>query len=311
MKNFIKLFFATILMLGVARQINAQPMINNVPTVKLSNGVEMPLLGFGTLRLPQESCAEHVADAIKIGFRLIDAAKNYANEEEVGRGIKMSGVPRGQIFITTKLWIKDYGYESAKQAFEASLERLGTDYVDLYLLHQPFGDIHGAWRALEELYEAGKIRAIGVSNFTPDRLVDLCLTARIQPMVNQIEFSPYFQQWQAKQWNDRYGVQVEAWGAMASGNRPEMFTEPTLVDIGKQYGKSAAQVILRYLTQRGIVALCRTDNPAHRQEDIDIFDFELTDAEMHAIDLLDKGHTMAKDHRSPQDVEWFHTKATR
>ena len=310
MKQTLKSILAIAFISGMASQANAQKM-NEVPIVKLNNGVEMPQLGFGSLRLPQETCAENVANAIRLGFRLIDAAKNYANEEEVGRGIKMSGVPREQLFITTKLWIKDYGYERAKQAFEASLDRLGTDYIDLYLLHQPFGDVHGAWRALEELYEEGKIRAIGVSNFSPDRLVDLCQTARIRPMVNQIEFSPYFQQWRAKQWNDKYGVQVEAWGAMVSGNHPELFTEPTLVEIGAKYKKSAAQVILRYLTQRGIVALCRTDNPKHQQEDISIFDFELTDAEMHAIDLLDKGRTMAKDHRSPEDVEWFHTQATR
>lgn len=310
MKKILKPILAIAFVLGMTSQTNAQKM-NNVPIIKLNNGVEMPQLGFGTLRLPQETCAENVANAIKLGFRLIDTAKNYANEEEVGRGIKMSGVPRDQLFITTKLWIKDYGYEHAKQAFEASLERIGTDYIDLYLLHQPFGDVHGAWRALEELYEEGKIRAIGVSNFSPDRLVDLCMTARIRPMVNQIEFSPYYQQWLAKHWNDKYGVIVEAWGAMASGNHPELFTEPTLVTIGIKHEKTAAQVILRYLTQRGVVALCRTDNPTHQQEDIDIFDFELTDAEMHAIDLLDKGHTMAKDHRAPEDVEWFHTKATR
>lgn len=311
MRVIYKLIATTIIAIAMTITTNAQNMSKEIPSVKLSNGVEMPLIGFGTLRLPQETCADNVANAIRTGFRLIDTAKNYANEEEVGIGIKQSGIPREQLFITTKLWIKDYGYEQARKAFEASLERLGVEYIDLYLLHQPFGDVHGAWRALEDLYREGKIRAIGVSNFTPDRLVDLCLTADIKPMVNQIEFCPYFQQWKAKEWNDKYGVQVEAWGAMASGNHPELFTEPVLVEIGNKFGKSPAQVILRYLTQRGVVALCRTDNPEHQKEDIDIFDFVLNDDDMHRIDLLDKGRTMAKDHRSPEDVEWFHTKATR
>lgn len=282
-----------------------------IPTVELSNKVEMPLLGFGTLRLPKDSIAECVSQAIKMGFRLIDTAKNYANEEEVGRGIKMSGVDRKELFITSKLWIKDYGYEEAKQAFQATIDRLGVDYLDLYLLHQPFGDIHGAWRALEELYREGKIRAIGISNFFPDRMIDLCYTSTIRPMVNQVEFSPYYQQWKAKEWNDNYGVKMEAWGAMVCGTHPEIFTDSTLVSIGNKYKKSAAQVILRYLTQRGVVTLCCTGNPNHMQEDYAIFDFSLTEPEMHRIDLMDKGHTMAKNHQAAEDVEWFHEKSTR
>lgn len=311
MTLFAKIPVIALIFLAWIIPTKAQDMNNITHSVVLNNGVEMPLIGFGTLRLPAATCADNVSCAIKTGFRLIDTAKNYTNEEEVGNGIRQSGIPREELFITTKLWIKDYGYEQAREVFDASLKRLGTDYIDLYLLHQPFGDIHGAWRALEELYEEGKIRAIGVSNFSPDRLVDLCQTARIRPMVNQIEFSPYFQQWRAKQWNDKYGVQVEAWGAMVSGNRPELFTEPALVEIAAKYNKSTAQVILRYLTQRGIVTLCRTDNPEHMKEDLAIFDFELADDEMHRIDLLDKGHTMAKDHQSPEDVEWFHKEATR
>ncbi len=279
--------------------------------VTLSNGVQMPVLGYGTLRLPKEDCANAVADAIRRGWRLIDTAKNYQNETEVGEGIRMSGVDRTELFVTSKIWIKDYGYEETKRAFQQSLDRLGLDYLDLCLLHQPFGDIYGAWRALEELYEAGKIRAIGVSNFFPDRLTDLCMTQRIRPMVNQIEFSPYFQRWQDVRENEALGVKVESWGPLVSGMHPEIFDEPALKKIAAAHNKSVAQVILRWLTQQGVIVVCKTGNRERMTENISVFDFVLTDDEIGQIGALDKGHTMSKDHRLAKDVEWFWTQATR
>lgn len=279
--------------------------------VTLTNGVEMPILGYGTLRLPKDDCAHAVCDAIKRGWRLIDTAKNYANETEVGEGIRMSGIDRKELFVTSKIWIKDYGYEETKRAFQQSLDRLGLDYLDLCLLHQPFGDIYGAWRALEELYEEEKIRAIGVSNFFPDRLTDLCMTQRIRPMVNQIEFSPYFQRWTDKAENDSLGVKVESWGPLLSGMHPEVFDEPVLKAIAERHNKSVAQVILRWLTQQGVVVVCKTGNRDRMKENISVFDFKLTDEELAQISTLDKRHTMMKDHRSAKDVRWFWTEATR
>ena len=303
MRKILKTVFAIAFILGMTSQTNAQKM-NKVPTVKLNNGVEMPQLGFGTLHLPQETCAENVANAIRLGFRLIDTAKNYANEEEVGRGIKISGVPREQLFITTKLWIKDYGYERAKQAFEASLKRLGTDYIDLYLLHQPFGDVHGAWRALEELYEEGKIRAIGVSNFYPDRLVDICSFSRIKPMVNQVEVHPFYQQEEAKKWMDKYSVQIEAWAPFGEG-RGNMFQNPVLNEIGKKYGKSAAQVILRWHLQRGVVVIPKSTHIERMQENLNVFDFALSAEDMARIAALDTKMSAFFSHYDPAKVEWF------
>lgn len=279
--------------------------------VTLNNGVRMPILGYGTLRLPADRCSERVAQAIRTGWRLIDTAKNYANETMVGEGIRRSGIDREELFITSKLWIKDYGYEQAKRAFQDTLDRLGLDYLDLYLLHQPFGDVYGAWRALEELYEEGRIRAIGISNFFPDRVVDFVFVNKVIPAVNQIEFSPYYQRWEDKRWNDSYGVQVESWGPLVSGMRPELFTEPVLVDIGNKYGKTPAQVILRWLTQQGVVTLCKTEHPERMAENLGSLDFKLSVDDMAKISRLDKGHTQAKDHRSPEDVRWFHEEATR
>lgn len=279
--------------------------------VTLNNGVRMPILGYGTLRLTTEQCAGCVAEAIHKGWRLIDTAKNYMNEAEVGKGIRQSGIPREELFITSKLWIEDYGYEQAKAAFQKSLDRLGLDYLDLYLLHQPFGDVYGAWRALEELYEAGKIRAIGVSNFHPDRIADFAFVSKIRPAVNQIEFSPYFQRWDDKRTDDEYGVQVESWGPLVSGAHPEVLAEPVLIEIGKKYGKTPAQIILRWLAQQGVVTVCKTQRPERMEENIRIFDFKLSVDDISRIAKLDKKHTMFKDHRSPEDVRWFHTEATR
>lgn len=279
--------------------------------VTLNNGVQMPILGYGTLRLLADKGAECVSQAIRTGWRLIDTAKNYANEVMVGEGIRRSGVDRKELFVTSKLWIKDYGYEQAKAAFQATLDRLQLDYLDLYLLHQPFGDVYGAWRALEELYEAGRIRAIGVSNFHPDRVVDFSYVNKVRPAVNQIEFSPYFQRWADKRVNDECGVQVESWGPLCSGMRPELLQEPVLVEIGKKYGKTPAQVILRWLTQQGVVTICKTERPERMVENLGSLDFKLSVEDMAQIARLDKGHTIAKDHRSPEDVKWFHTEATR
>ncbi len=279
--------------------------------VTLNNGVRMPILGYGTLRLPVGRCAECVSEAIQKGWRLIDTAKNYTNEVQVGEGIRRGGIDRKELFVTSKLWFKDYGYEQAKRAFDATLDRLQLDYLDLYLLHQPFGDVYGAWRALEELYEEGRIRAIGVSNFYPDRVADFNFVNKVKPAVNQIEFSPYFQRWDDKRVNDEFGVQVEAWGPLVSGNRPELFAEPILLEIGKRYGKTPAQVVLRYLTQQGVVTICKTERPERMIENLGSLDFKLSVKDMAQISQLDKGHTMSKDHRSPEDVKWFHNESTR
>lgn len=279
--------------------------------VTLNNGVRMPVLGYGTLRLSPDACADCVAKAVEAGYRLIDTAKNYANETHVGEGIRRSGIAREELFITSKLWIKDYGYEQAKQAFQATLDRLRLDYLDLYLLHQPFGDVYGAWRALEELYAEGKIRAVGISNFFPDRVVDFAYTARVKPAVNQIEFNPYFQRWADKRVNDEYGVQVESWSPLVSGLRPEVLAEPVLAEIGKKYGKTPAQAILRWLTQQGVVTICKTQRPERMKENLESLSFKLSVEDIARIVALDTGRTAAKDHRSPEDVKWFHTQATR
>lgn len=300
--------------LGGASAFGAEALNTTRPVmdyVTLNNGIQMPLLGYGTLKLPEETCAQCVSDAIRTGWRLIDTAKNYANEAQVGEGIRMSGIDRKELFITSKLWFKDYGYERAKDAFEATLDRLQLDYLDLYLLHQPFGDVYGAWRALEELYEAGRIRAIGVSNFFPDRLVDLVMNNRIKPAVNQIEINPYFQQREAQADNEEYGVQVEAWGPLCQNLRPELFDEPILKEIGAKYGKTVAQVILRNFTQRGVVMLCKTQHRERMAENLNVFDFKLSAEDMAQIAKVNTGHTVFKDHRSAKDVRWFNTEATR
>jgi len=277
----------------------------------LRNGVRMPILGYGTLKLPQDSCAACVAQAIGHGYRLIDTAKNYVNEEQVGEGIRRSGIDRRELFVTSKLWFKDAGYDTTLRAFDATLSRLGTDYLDLYLIHQPFGDYYGAWRAMERLYNEKRIRAIGVSNFYPDRLVDLCYHSEVRPMVNQVEFHPYFQRWDAKDVNDKYGVQMEAWGPLCQNLRPELFNEPVLRRIADSHGATVAQVIQRFLTQQGVVTLCKTQHEERMQENLQSMSLTLSPSEIAEIRAMNTHHTVFKDHQSAADVEWFMEKSSR
>lgn len=264
------------------------PLISSaqVPTVVLNNGVKMPILGFGTLELNGSVGKRSVAEAIALGYRLFDTATVYGNEEAVGQGIKESGINREELFVTTKLWVDDTGYEKTKKAFETSLNKLGLEYIDLYLIHRPRGDLRGAWKAMEELYEAGKIRAIGVSNFEPEQLEELLSYAKVKPVVNQIETHPFFQQYKSRAVLKGLNIQMEAWSPLAGG-RNDIFNNPALVAIGKKHNKTAAQVSLRWLIQRGIVAIPRTDNPEYMKENIDIFDFELDEADMLKIAGLD------------------------
>lgn len=266
-----------------------------IPTVTLSNGVEMPMLGFGTLDLGDSVAINSVAKAMVLGYRLFDTATIYGNEEAVGKGIQKgleeTGLSREDLFITTKLWVDDSGYEETKRGFERSLEKLGLEYVDLYLIHRPRGkDIQGSWKAMEELYEAGKIRAIGVSNFESQHLAELLSYATIKPMVNQIESSPFFQQYAAQAELKELGIQMEAWSCFAQG-RNDIFNNLTLVAIGEKYDKSAAQVILRWQFQRGVVTIPRTDNPNFMAENLNIFDFELNDSDIQEIIALDLNTT--------------------
>lgn len=272
--------------------------------VTLSNGVVMPQLGYGVYQVSKEECERCVLDAISVGYRLIDTAQSYFNEEEVGNAIAKCGVPRNELFITTKVWIEHYGYEQTKKSIEQSLAKLKTEYIDLVLLHQPFADVYGAWRALEELYEAGVIRAIGVSNFAPDRLVDICSFARIKPMVNQVETHPHFQQAEANKWMQKYGVQHEAWASFGEG-RNGLFVQPVLVEIGKHHGKSAAQVMLRWALQRGIVAIPKSVHRERMVDNIDVFNFELSNEEMAQIAALDRNQSSFFSHNDPGMVEWF------
>lgn len=272
-------------------------------TVTLNNGVKMPKAGFGVFQVKdQEECTRSVLDAIDAGYRLIDTAQSYGNEEAVGKAIAQTSVPREELFLTTKVWISNYGYEKAKQSVLDSLEKMGLDYIDLVLLHQPFKDYYGAYRALEDLYKEGKIRAIGVSNFYPDRLVDLCLAAEIVPAVNQIEVNVFHQQIEAQKWNEKYGVQVEAWAPFAEG-RNNMFSNPVLQEIGDQYHKSIAQVILRWLVQRNIVPLAKSVKKERMEQNIDIFDFELSGEDMKKIEALDEKTSSFFSHYDPATVE--------
>lgn len=274
-------------------------------TVKLNNGVEMPVLGFGVYQIEDEKiCEQCVYDAIQSGYRLIDTAAAYMNEEAVGKAIKRSGVPREQLFITTKLWIQDTSYEGTKSAFQKSLGRLKLDYLDLYLIHQPFNDYYGAWRAMEELYKEGKIRAIGVCNFYPDRLVDLMAHNEITPAVNQIETHPFFQRTDEQHLMEEKGVQIESWGPFAEG-RNELFQNPVLKTIGMKYGKSVAQVVLRWLVQRGVVCIPKSVHKERIIENFDIFDFELTPQDMEKIMELDTKQSAFLSHYDPQMVEWL------
>ena len=272
-----------------------------VPTVTLNNGVEMPALGFGVFQIPPEQTEQVVTDALAAGYRSLDTAAAYGNEEPVGRAIERSGIPREELFITTKLWIQDVGERDAKRAFESSLQRLGIDYVDLYLIHHPFGDYYGSWRVLQDLHRDGLVRAIGVSNFHPDRLVDLVEHNEVAPAVNQIECHPFFQRTAEQELMREHGVQIESWGPFAEG-RNDLFTDPTLSGIGVAHGKSVAQVVLRWLVQRNVVAIPKSVRPERMQENLDVFDFELTDDEMSRIAAMDTGESLFLDHRDPATV---------
>jgi 2,5-diketo-D-gluconate reductase A len=276
--------------------------------VILNNGVEMPILGFGVFQMndPQE-CEQAVYDAIMAGYRLIDTAASYLNEEAVGRAIKRSDVPREELFITTKLWVQDAGYESTKKAFAKSLERLQLDYLDLYLIHQPFGDVHGSWRAMEELYREGKIKAIGVSNFHPDRLIDLIIHNEVIPAVNQVETHPFNQQIESAQFMKENNVQIQSWGPFAEGKN-EIFQNDVLVSIAEKHNKSVAQVILRWLTLRGVIAIPKSVRQERIIENFNIFDFELSQEDMEKIYTLDTKQSLFFSHRDPEMVKWIGTR---
>ncbi|MFP4393792.1 MAG: aldo/keto reductase [Anaerolineales bacterium] len=274
-------------------------------TVKLNNGVELPILGFGVFQITDPAeCERCVVDAIQTGYSHIDTAASYQNEEVVGRGIQQSGVAREELFITTKLWIQSHGYEGTLKAFDRSLNRLQLDYVDLYLIHQPYGDVYGEWRAMEELYRQGKIRAIGVSNFHPDRVMDLMIHNQITPAVNQIEVNPFHQRIDMQKFFEDNGVQVEAWAPFAEG-RNNIFQNEVLQSIAAKHNKSVAQVILRWLVQRGIVALAKTTHKERMVENISVFDFELSTEDVATIETLDTKTSSFFDHRDPEMVKWL------
>jgi len=275
-------------------------------TVKLNNGIEMPVLGFGVYQVEPSETENVVFDALQVGYRSIDTAAAYENEEAVGHAIKRSGIAREELFITTKLWIQDAGYESAKKAFEKSLKKLQLDYLDLYLIHQPFGDVYGAWRAMEELYKEGRIRAIGVSNFQPDRIMDFIINNEIVPAVNQIETHPFHQQIETQQFLKNNGVQIESWGPFAEGKN-DIFKNEILKSIGDKYGKSIAQVILRWMIQRDVVVIPKSVRKERMEENFNAFNFELTSEDMKAIQSLDTAESAFFDHRDPEMVKWLGT----
>ena len=280
--------------------------MSKMETVKLNNGIEMPLEGFGVFQVPDPAvCEQAVLDAIATGYRLIDTAAAYMNEEAVGKAIAKCGVPREELFITTKLWVQDASYEGARAAIETSLNKLGLDYIDLYLIHQPMGDYIGAYRAMEEAYKAGKLRAIGVCNCYPQILTDICETVDVIPAVNQVELHPFFQQENALALMKEYGVQPEAWGPFAEGNHG-IFTHPVLTAIGQKYGKSAAQVALRWNVQRGVIVIPKSVHKERMEQNIDIWDFQLSDADMAEIAKLDIGHSEIIDHYDPKFVQMLH-----
>ena len=277
----------------------------------LNNGVKMPMEGFGVFQVQDPKvCEQAVLDAISVGYRLIDTAASYQNEEAVGAALKKSGACRDDLFITTKLWVSDSSYEGAKKAFESSLQKLGLEYLDLYLLHQPMGDYYGAWRALEEFYKEGRIRAIGVCNFYPHVLADFCETVEVLPMVNQVELHPFFQQPDALSLMKEYEVQPEAWGPFAEGKHG-IFTHPVLTEIGAKYGKSAAQVALRWNVQRGVVVIPKSTHRNRMEQNFDIWNFSLTDEEMAAIAPLDIGHSEIVNHFDPNFVKALHGRFAR
>ena len=273
-------------------------------STKLNNGIEMPILGFGVYQIDEKQCQQAVLDAIDVGYRLIDTATAYQNERQVGNAIKVSGIDRKDLFITTKLWLNRASYEGAKIQFEQSLNLLQLDYIDLYLIHQPFGDIHGAWHAMEELYEQGKIRAIGVSNFSPDRLADLMAFNKIKPAVNQIEVNPFNQQLQAAPWMQSKTIQPEAWAPFAEGKN-DIFNHPILTAIGQKYNKSVGQIILRWLIQRQIVSLAKSVRKERMMENFNLFDFQLSYKDMIDITAIDTATSAFFSHSDPAIVEWL------
>lgn len=272
--------------------------------VTLNNGVKMPILGYGVYQVTQEECERCVLDALKVGYRSIDTAQSYFNEEQVGNAIQKSGVPREDLFLTTKVWVEHYGYEQAKASVLESMRKLQTDYLDLVLLHQPFSDTYGAWRALEELYDEGKLRAIGVSNFYVDRMVDFASFNRIKPMVNQMETHIFNQQKELKGWADKYGVQLEAWAPFGEG-RKGTFDDPVIGEIASKYGKTPAQIMLRWHIQRGVVVIPKSTHIERMQENFAVFDFSLSAEDMKAITELDHKESSFFSHQDPAMVEWF------
>ena len=273
--------------------------------VTLNNGIEMPILGFGVFQIPNESeCEQAVIDAIKTGYRLIDTAASYQNETAVGNAIKKSEVPRNELFITTKLWASDMGYENTKLAFQKSIDKLQLDYLDLYLIHQPYGDVFGSWKAMQELYHEGKIKAIGVANFHPDRVIDLIINSGFTPAINQIETHPFHQQIETHQFLTDNNVQIQSWGPFAEGKN-DIFNNETLKTIAVKYNKSVAQIILRWLTQRGIIAIPKSVRKERMKENFDVFTFELSETEMQTITTLDNKTSLFFDHRDPNMVKWI------
>lgn len=273
--------------------------------VKLNNGVEMPILGFGVFQVTDlEECERSVVDAIQTGYRLIDTAQSYMNEEAVGKAIKSSGVPREDLFITTKLWIQSNGYDGARKAFDDSLKKLQLDYLDLYLIHQPYGDVYGEWRAMQELYKEGRVRTIGVSNFHPDRLIDLIVHNEIVPAVNQIETHPFHQQIETQKFLQEAGVQIESWGPFAEGKNG-IFQNEILLSIGRKYNKTVAQVILRWLTQRGVIVIPKSVRKERMEENFNSLDFELSAEDISSITTLDQKASLFFDHRDPAMVKWL------
>lgn len=272
--------------------------------VTLYNGIKMPILGYGVFQVAKEECERCVSGALKAGYRSLDTAQSYFNEEEVGNAVKNSGIKRKDIFITTKVWLEHYGYEECKKSVNESLRKLDTDYIDLMLLHQPFSDYYGSWRALEDLYDEGVLRAIGVSNFYPDRLVDLASFARIKPMVNQIETHPHLQQTEAKKWMDKYNIFHEAWAPFGEG-RNGLLDEKVISEIAEKYGKTPAQVILRWHIQRNTIVIPKSTHYERMVENINVFDFSLSDDDMEKIAKLDNNQSSFFSHTDPNMVEWF------
>lgn len=270
--------------------------------VTLNNGVRMPMLGYGVYQVSNEECERCVLDAISVGYRAIDTAQSYGNEEAVGSAVQRCGVPRDELFLTTKVWISNAGYEAAKDSIDRSLQKLRTDYIDLLLIHQPFGDYYGTYRAMEEAYKAGKLRAIGISNFYPDRLIDLCQFVEVTPAVNQVETHVFQQQKTAHEYMEKYGVQHESWGPFAEG-RKDFFSNPVLTEIGRKYGKSSAQTALRILLQSNVVVIPKSTHKERMAQNIDVFDFALSEADMEAIRKLDEGESLFFSHYDPATVE--------